>query len=153
MSFNLDAYSKLVDNATKYAWDNDVVLIASVGNSNLKMDKCYPASDHEVVGVASTTLMDEKADFSNYGPVADVAAPGEGLISPYPAGLYAVWSGTSASAALVSGEAALLLSQPNVKKSLKPQEVAKRVSDKSDHLHLKFDLGKGRINLQTALSN
>jgi subtilisin family serine protease len=56
-------------------------------------------------------LNDLKASFSNYGGAADVAAPGEALISPYPGGFYALWSGTSASAALVSGEASLIWSK------------------------------------------
>jgi subtilisin family serine protease len=69
------------------------------------------------------------------------------LISPYPAGLYAIWSGTSASAALVSGEAALLFSQKN----LKSNDVAKRIADRVDPLRALYDLGKGRINLKDAL--
>jgi subtilisin family serine protease len=147
MSFGLEAYSDLVDDAVDYATRSEVVLVASIGNRNSKVDKIYPAADHKVVGVAATDLQDQKAIFSNYGPAADVAAPGEGLISPYPAGLYAIWSGTSASAALVSGEAALLFSRSN----WKANEVAKRVGDRVDPLHAKYDLGKGRINLKDAL--
>src|SRR5262249_47932823 len=112
-----------------------------------KVDKIYPAADHKVVGVAATDLQDRKANFSNYGPSADVSAPGEGLISPYPAGLYAIWSGTSASAALVSGEAALLFSRTD----LKANEVSKRVGERVDHIHDKYDIGRGRINLKDAL--
>jgi subtilisin family serine protease len=147
MSFDLDTYSDLVDDAVDYAAHNNVVMVASVGNTNSKMDRIYPASDNKVFGVAATDLQDHKANFSNYGPVADLAAPGMGLISPYPAGLYAVWSGTSASAALVSGEAALLFSQIG----LKAPEVMKRVGDRVDPLHDKYPIGKGRINLKNAL--
>ena len=100
-----------------------------------------------VIGVGATDLNDLKASFSNWGPSSDVAAPGVGLISPYPAGLYAVWSGTSASAALVSGEAALLISQLN----LKANDATTRIGDRSDHVHFNFPLGKGRINLTIAL--
>jgi len=84
-------------------------MIASIGNDNSKVSKNYPASFNTAIGIAATDLNDRKASFSNYGPAADVAAPGEALISAYPGGLYAAWSGTSAAAALVSGEAALLL--------------------------------------------
>jgi subtilisin family serine protease len=151
MSFSLEEYSAMVDDAIDYASRKDVALVASVGNKNSKVDKSYPARDNNVVGVAATDMLDQKTIFSNYGPASDVAAPGEALLSPYPAGLYAVWSGTSASAALVSGEAALLLSQPDLKNEMKAKEVSKRIIDRSDHIHVKFDLGKGRINVKTAL--
>ena len=48
------------------------------------------------------------AYFSNRGPWVEVAAPGDQLIGPMPGGGYAVWSGSSMSSALVSGQAALL---------------------------------------------
>jgi subtilisin family serine protease len=147
MSFDLEMYSDLVDDAVDYAAHNNVVLVASIGNTNRKVEKVYPASDDNVIGVAATDSQDQKAIFSNYGHAANVSAPGEGLISPYPAGLYAIWSGTSASAALVSGEAALLFSRTN----LKANEVSHRVADRVDPLHQKYELGKGRINLKDAL--
>jgi hypothetical protein len=147
MSFSMDSYSDLINDAVKYATHNNVILVASVGNTDLKIDRIYPASSDKVIGVASTDQQDQKADFSNYGPVADVSAPGVGLISPYPAGLYALWSGTSASAALVSGEAALLFSQTN----LHPGDVFNRIGSRVDHLHLKYPLGSGRINLRIAM--
>jgi len=151
MSFGLATRSMLVDEAVDYAWRRGVVLVASVGNTNSRVDKIYPAGDHEVIGVAATDLQDQKAIFSCYGPAADVSAPGQGLVSPYPAGLYAVWSGTSASAALVSGEAALLLTLPDLKKDLKAKDVVKVITERVDHLHGKWDIGNGRINLASAL--
>jgi len=147
MSFSLETFSPLVDDALDYAARQNMVLVASIGNNNSKVDRNYPASSSKVVGVAATDLNDRKAVFSNYGPAADVAAPGEALISAYPAGLYALWSGTSAAAALVSGEAALLLSR----KELKADDVTKRILDGVDRLRDRYDLGKGRINLKSAL--
>ena len=148
MSFSMQAGSSLVDEALQYAANQNIVLIASIGNQDLKVDKNYPSSYNKVVGVAATDLKDLKADFSNYGPAADVAAPGVALISPYPAGLYAVWSGTSASAALVSGEAAYILAR----KALKADDTTSRIRDRSDHLNTPpYQLGKGRISLRSVL--
>ncbi len=59
--------------------------------------------------MASTDAGDFKADFSNYGTWIAITAPGAGLVSAMPGNLYASWGGTSASAALVSGAAALIL--------------------------------------------
>jgi subtilisin family serine protease len=69
----------------------------------------FPAEEDEVIGVAATDPGDRRADFSNFGSWVDVAAPGVGLVSLFPGGGLANWSGTSFSAALTSGEAALLV--------------------------------------------
>jgi subtilisin family serine protease len=148
MSFSMQAGASLVDDALRYAASHNIVLIASIGNQDLKVDKNYPSSYNKVVGVAATDLQDQKADFSNYGPAANVAAPGVGLLSAYPAGLYAVWSGTSASAAMVSGEAAYILSKRNAK----ADDASSRICDRSDHVNdPPYQLGKGRISLRNVL--
>jgi len=150
MSFSLETSSDLVDEAIEYAAKRKVVLVASLGNRNVKLEKKYmnyPASYPKVIGVAATDLNDRKANFSNYGHSADVSAPGVGLMSAYPGGLYAIWSGTSGAAALVSGEAASVLSR----KESKSEEAIKRVIDRVDHIHDQHGLGKGRINMRSAL--
>jgi tetratricopeptide (TPR) repeat protein len=48
------------------------------------------------------------AGFSNPGSWVDKAAPGEGITSSFPGGLYATWSGTSMAAPLAAGTAALV---------------------------------------------
>lgn len=146
MSFSLDSSSPVVADALVYAAHQNVTLVASIGNNNANVDKSYPASYANVIGVAATDLNDRRAPFSNYGSAADVSAPGVNLISSYPGGFYAVWSGTSASAALVSGESALLWSLI----SLKPGDVTGRVESRVDPVHDKL-LGRGRINVRSAL--
>jgi subtilase family protein len=150
MSFSLELPSDLVDEALEFAAKRDLVLVASLGNKNLRLEKKllnYPAAYQKVIGVAATDLNDRRTSFSNYGTSADVSAPGEGLMSAYPGGLYAVWSGTSGAAALVSGEAAMLLGR----KAWKADEVTHRITDRVDHLEAKYGIGKGRINLLSAL--
>ena len=62
------------------------------------------------MGVASTNNQDQRSSFSNYGnQIVWVAAPGEGVITTYPFGLYAAGWGTSFSSPMVSGTASLLL--------------------------------------------
>jgi hypothetical protein len=56
MSFGLEMYSDLVDDAVDYASRNEVILVASVGNTNSKVSKIYPAANNKVVGVAATRL-------------------------------------------------------------------------------------------------
>jgi subtilisin family serine protease len=60
--------------------------------------------------VASTNNQDIRSAISNYGnTLVDVAAPGEGVVTLYPVNNYAEGWGTSFSAPLVAGGAALLV--------------------------------------------
>jgi serine protease len=89
-----------------------VTVVASVGN-NIGWDACTlsPARIPGVVAVGSTDPNDAQSPFSNVGPCVDLFAPGRGIVSASNNGVDATESrdGTSASAAFVSGAAALLL--------------------------------------------
>lgn len=109
MSFSLGAPSRELQEAIHYANSRRVICIASAGNSGSQV-MVYPAGWADVGGVGSTNNSDRRSRFSNYGnDLVTLAAPGEGLITPYPGKNYAAASGTSFSTALVSGAVALLL--------------------------------------------
>ena len=99
--------SKVVEEALKVAEGHNVVVISAAGNTR-STDPHFPASADKVCGVAALGMGSQLASFSNRGPWVEVAAPGDKLIGPVPGGAYAVWSGSSMSSALVSGQAALL---------------------------------------------
>ena len=107
MSFSMDEPSAELRTAIAYANSRNVVCVGSVGNSGKQM-LVYPAAWPQVEGVASTTLTDARSSFSNFGRTVSIAAPGENLITTYPGNNYAGVSGTSFSAALISGGVALL---------------------------------------------
>ena len=52
-----------------------VFTIAAAGNDN-SGEPFYPASYDNVVSVSATTIADQKAPYSNFGPTVDIAAPG-----------------------------------------------------------------------------
>lgn len=111
MSFDFTIYSPELRNAINYATSRGVVCVASAGNDG-QQEIVYPAALPNVIDVASTSNQDTQSSFTNFGaPPVDLAAPGEGIMSTYPYGTYAAGWGTSFSAPLVSGTAAILLSQ------------------------------------------
>ncbi len=108
MSFSMESFSPDLLHAINYARSHGVVCVAAAGNQGEKI-MVYPAALGNAVGVASTTLEDERPDFTNYGSgLVTLGAPGVGVISAYPGGLLAAGWGTSFSAPLVSGTVALI---------------------------------------------
>jgi subtilisin family serine protease len=146
MSFDLTSPSKELQTAISYANQNNVICAASVGNDGLS-EITYPASIRPVMGVASTSDMDTRSTFSNYGWEVWVAAPGEYIVSTYPFGTYAAASGTSFSAPFVSGGAALLHS---LRTSLTPAGASQAIAHAEP---LTPDLGHGRLDLYRALDS
>jgi hypothetical protein len=113
MSFTEADLSSELLLAVNYANRNGVVCVASVGNTG-QTAPAYPASLGEVIGVGSVSAAGTLSSFSSYGPdLLTLVAPGEGLITTYPASHWAAVSGTSFSAALVSANVAIGLGAEN----------------------------------------
>jgi subtilisin family serine protease len=145
MSFDMSQNSTELTNAINYAASNNVFLSASSGNDG-RMEIVYPAAIQPVAGVASTNNQDQRSSFSNYGnQIVYVAAPGEGIITTYPFGLYAAGWGTSFSSPFLAGTADLILQmQPNDN----PSTIAWGVS------HAKWigpNMGYGRLDIYNSL--
>jgi subtilisin family serine protease len=86
-----------------------IVLIAAAGNAGAKSPPLYPAADANVIAVTATDADDKLFEASNRGKHIAIAAPGAQIMVAIPDGGYEVSSGTSLSAAEVSGIAALML--------------------------------------------
>ena len=86
-----------------------VVLIAAAGNAGPKSPPLYPAADAHVIAVTATDAEDKLFPLANRGHYIAVAAPGAQILVAIPDAAYEVGSGTSYSAAEVSGIAALML--------------------------------------------
>lgn len=86
-----------------------IVLIAAAGNAGPKSPPLYPAADPNVIAVTATDADDKLFEQANRGRHIAVAAPGAQILVAIPDGGYEVSSGTSYSAAEVSGIAALMI--------------------------------------------
>ena len=109
MSFGVIAPDGLLKDTLTFAHQK-TFLISSAGNDNLDFLQFPGVVDSQTLSVGATTSDDRRASFSNYNQKIGVVAPGEQIYSAYPGGRWAYWSGTSFSTALVSAEAAQLLS-------------------------------------------
>ncbi|MGB7847658.1 MAG: S8 family serine peptidase [Candidatus Acidiferrum sp.] len=147
MSFDFKANSRELTSALDYANQNNVICVSSAGNDG-KNETVYPAAlRDDVMGVGSTSDLDTRSTFSNYGnQVVWVAAPGEGIVTTYPFSTYAAGWGTSFSAPFVSGGAALLR---NLRSDLNQSSASSAVA------HAQFvgdEMGNGRLDLLMALA-
>lgn len=135
MSFG-KAYSpnkQAVDDAMKYAEENDVLLVLAAGNSGQNIDETpnYPngyflekklfkpkkAKNLITVGAVGPSVdVTMAASFSNYGKATvDIFAPGHIIFSTLPENEYGNNSGTSMAAPMVAGVAAMIRSYyPNL---------------------------------------
>ena len=87
----------------------NIILIAAAGNAGAKSPPLYPAADPNVIAVTATDSADKLFQGSNRGRHIAVAAPGVDVLIAVPNGGYQVSTGTSFSAAQVSGTVALML--------------------------------------------
>lgn len=111
LSLGSSSPSSAMGQAVDYAWDQGVLLVAAAGNGGECTDCVrYPAARDRVVAVTCTDSEEQQCSFSSQGPQAELAAPGEAILSTVPGDGYEEKSGTSMSTPHVSGAAALALS-------------------------------------------
>jgi type VII secretion-associated serine protease mycosin len=101
--------------AVRYALSQDVVVVASAGNSTQNggtTKVSEPANVPGVIAVSATTKSGGLWFGSAHGPEIAIAAPGEGIVGAAPADKstsgYSTDDGTSGSGAIVSGVVALI---------------------------------------------
>src|SRR3569623_797475 len=102
---------KLIDRGLAAASAKNIVLVAAVGNAGPKSAPLFPGADSHVIGVTATDASDAIFAKAYQSAYVAVAAPGVDILAPLPGGNFGVSSGTSLSAAYVSGLAALMLAR------------------------------------------
>ena len=97
-----------------------VLMVAASGNAGPKSPPLYPAANPNVIAVSATDAQDRLFAAANRGVHIAISAPGVDLFLPAPDEKYQMTSGTSFSAAYVSGLIALMLER---NPALKAEEV------------------------------
>ncbi|HEX7357098.1 MAG TPA: S8 family peptidase, partial [Ignavibacteriaceae bacterium] len=110
MSWGDYSFSYVLRDVIRYAYSQNVVLVASSGN-NGNNDPHYPSGYSEVISVGNSTEQDFVAGSSNGGSTLDLVAPGSNILSTSMNSEYSSYSGTSAAAPFVSASASLILSK------------------------------------------
>ena len=150
LSFSIEYNGSLLYEAVKYAYQNNVLLVAAAGNE-ANDTKVYPAAYDEVIAVTATDSNDKPAYFTNFGNWVELAAPGVNIYSTLLWNRYDYWSGTSFACPHVSGLAALIWSKfPNATRDWVRNRLRETADDLGDP---GFDIyyGYGRINAEKAI--
>ena len=109
---------EIVHNAIQFAVSKGVIVVAAAGNdpnsnpsSPTELDLSYPAKYEEVIAVAALDKQGNMAYFSQRSKLLSAIAPGVDIYSCFPPKGYALLTGTSQAAPMISGVLALLLAR------------------------------------------
>jgi hypothetical protein len=151
----LSDWGGCVDNAIAYATDENVLIVAAVGNNNQDSIE-YPSNLFSVLAVGASDRDDKRWKRflygSNYGQGLDVMAPGssDDIPTTTPNNNYGWFGETSAAAPQVVGLASLIWS---VNPDLTASQVIKYIEDNADKVGgyeytngWNNEMGFGRIN-------
>lgn len=109
MSFSGPNQDSGVTRGISAAYAKNVIMVAAAGNKGASSPPLFPAADPNVIAVTATDSDDQLPLFANRGPHVAVAAPGVDLILLAPNNGVQKNSGTSFSAAFVTGTVALMV--------------------------------------------
>jgi hypothetical protein len=135
------------------AHERGVLIVASAGNFPEGRDQ-YPAAHDSVIGVAALDAEDKKTAKSNFGAFVNLSAPGEKILSTSATSdtAYEERDGTSQSAALVAGAAAIVkLQHPSFSKA-QMTACLKQTATNIEGVNERYNarLGAGRLNVGSA---
>lgn len=156
VGWGLAQRSRALEDVIQKAYEAGILFVAAAGDSGADNDVTpqYPASYPlgNILSVAATDRNDALAPFSNYGVKSvQLAAPGSDVLTTALGNDYEMRSGTSMSASVVAGVAALVLAkQPSLTVDGLRAQLLKSV-DKAPALQRRVETG-GRINAAKAVS-
>ena len=128
MSLGFVGTSQAINDAIANATNAGVLFVVAAGNDAIDASQFSPANSPDVLtvsaladfdglpgGIGAPTCRDDVddtlADFSNFGPAVELAAPGVCIFSTHLNDGYATFSGTSMASPFVAGAAARLIAE------------------------------------------
>ena len=146
-------YSKAIAEVNK----RGAILVVAAGNDGQDTSKVAPANCGGSIVVGATDQEGKRSDFSNYGKLVDVSAPGSGIMSTVDLGTtvstgagYTEYDGTSMAAPQVAGVIALMKS---VDPSLNAERAKQILKQSSKPLTCDVNAcGSGIVNAASALA-
>jgi serine protease len=130
-------YTSVMKEAIEYALSKGAIVVAAAGNSSSILIE-YPAGFEGVLSVASVDLSFRRSSFSSIGSHIDFSAFGQTIYSTLPNNNYGYKSGTSQSAAVLTGIISRILA---CKPELTPDLVEQILIQSSNDL---YESGKDR---------
>lgn len=112
INISMGSYSTtgLLTAAIDYAGQHGAVVVASAGNDQASQ-LVWPAADPRVASVGAVDAVEQQVIFSNAGPQLKITAPGYDVQTAGLDGQRVLFTGTSASAPVVAGAIAAMISQ------------------------------------------
>lgn len=140
----------LMERACATAHLRNILLVAAAGNNGPSAKPAYPAAYANVIAVTATNDRDALMPQANRGAYVYVAAPGVDVLAPVPGGSADFVTGTSFSAAIVTGAVANLLSaEPQRSSSWVAKSLASTAHDLGE-AGRDADFGFGLLNFGEA---
>ena len=109
ISMGSHASSTVLSSAIDYASAQGAIIVAAAGNDGAAQ-LTWPAADPRVVSVGAVDALEQQVYFSNAGPQLKITAPGYGVDAAWLNSQRVSMDGTSASAPLVAGAIAAVMS-------------------------------------------
>lgn len=106
LSYNSSCGAATIITAAQYLRAKKGVLVVAAGNDG---DEIYDTASADVTCVSATDSNDLITDFSNFGSLIDISAPGEGIYATDNGGGYSAVNGTSFSSPNTAGVYALMI--------------------------------------------
>ncbi len=151
ISLGSESDSSLVADAVSYAARNGTVIVAASGNET-KADATYPARYSGVVSVGGNDAGGFQLSFSNSSPTLDLSAPGYQVNAAYPGERIISFTGTSASAPVVTGALAAVMSERQVS-AVDALALLRLTADEAGAPGFDSAYGTGILNVGRALAS
>jgi hypothetical protein len=142
--------STVLASAINYATARNAVIVAAAGNDRAAQ-LTWPAADPRVVSVGAVDALEEQVIFSNSSPQLKLTAPGYVVQTAWLDNRRILMSGTSASAPLVAGAIAALISENPALSAPEAARLLQQYASDGGAPGADPDYGAGILNLGWAM--